>query len=529
MKKVIIMLLVISMAVGLFAVGCSSNPEQNAGKEDQKETAQEPDATSGQEDEKDKEVVLVIAQTRDVTSLDYALASQTETLNMSSNIFDTLVRLDENYNYVPWLAESWENPDPNTWVFHLREGIKFTNGEAVNAGAVKYSMERIMDPEVKSPQAWRLTLVDKVETPDANTVVIKTKQPYAALINIMTLMFVVPPKAVEEMGNEQFAQNPIGSGPFVFEKFVPGEEVVLVANKDYWKGAPKVDKLVFRPISEASTRVAALETGEVDIIGSVPPNRLDALNKNQDIKTSAKTGIMLYMGLDTFNPPLDKVKVRQAVNYAMDVQAITDSILLGTARPMAGPVFRATKGFDEDIKPYPHDIDKAKQLLKEAGYENGFELTLSTPPQGVEGTTNTMEVAQAIAAQLGEVGIKVTLDITDPATQFERYKNKEFQAYLFTWDTQVEPDRYLYSLFNSEARGYYYKNEQVDALLGEGRSTMDQEAREKIYNELHQLLYEDAPWGFLYNQEAYYGVRANVDYEAPVDGIMFMYNAEKNG
>ena len=130
---------------------------------------------------------------------------------------------------------------------------------------------------------------------------IKTKEPYAALINIMTLMFIVPPKAVEEMGNEKFAQNPIGSGPFVFESFVPGEKVTLTANKDYWKGAPKIGSVTFRPISEASTRVASLLTGESDIITSIPPNRLASLKKNPDIKTTAKTGIMVYMGLDTFH------------------------------------------------------------------------------------------------------------------------------------------------------------------------------------------------------------------------------------
>jgi peptide/nickel transport system substrate-binding protein len=195
---------------------------------------------------------------------------------------------------------------------------------------------------------------------------------------------------------------------------------------------------------------------------------------------------------------------------------------------MAGPVFEVTKGFDSSISPYPHDVEKAKELLKEAGYEDGFKMSLATPPQGVEGTTNTLEVAQAIASQLGEAGIEVELDITDPATQFERYKNREFQSYLFTWDTQVEPDRYLYSLFNSDARGYYYKNVEIDDLLVKGRQTMDQQEREEIYKEVHGKLYEDAPWVFLYNQEAYYGYRSNVEFEAPLDGMIFAYTIEKN-
>jgi peptide/nickel transport system substrate-binding protein len=520
MRKTLIMLLVLVLALVPMFSACSSQQADNTSKDASK--------ASPNENSKQEEKVVVVAQTRDVTALDYALVAQTETQNISNNIFDTLVRLNDNYEYEPWLAKSWENPDPKTWIFHLRSGVKFTNGESVNAEAVKYSLERIMNPEVKSPQAWRLSLVDEVQTPDENTVVIKTKEPYAALINIMTLMFIVPPKAVEEMGNQEFGQHPIGSGPFIVDEYVPGEKVVLKANKDYWKGAPKIDEVIFRPISEASTRVASLETGEADIITAVPPNRLKELKDNKDINVDAKTGVMLYMGLDTFHSPLDNVKVRQAINYAIDVDTIVDSILLGTAKPMAGPVFRVTKGFDSSIKPYPYDPKKAKELLKEAGYENGFDLVLSTPPQGVEGTTNTLEVAQAIAAQLKDVGIQVKLDITDPATQFQRYKNKEFQAYLFTWDTQIEPDRYLYSLFDSDARGYYYKNEEVDKLLVEGKTTMDQKTRVNIYEKLHRLLYDDAPWGFLYNQEAYYGYRANVKFQAPVDGMMFMYNVEKN-
>ncbi len=154
-------------------------------------------------------------------------------------------------------------------------------------------------------------------------------------------------------------------------------------------------------------------------------------------------------------------------------------------------------------------------------------MKLATPPQGVEGTTNTLEVAQAIAAQLGEAGIEVELDITDPATQFERYRNREFQSYLFTWDTQVEPDRYLYSLFNSDARGYYYKNVEIDELLVKGRQTMDQAKREEIYKDIHQKLYEDAPYVFLYNQEAFYGYRSNVNFIAPLDGMIFAYTLDK--
>lgn len=515
MKKTLLLLLVLSLIMVPFVTACSNQAKEptNVGKDESESV--------------DEEVVVVIAQTRDITGLDYGLVSQTETQNISNNIFDTLVRINDDLDYEPSIAESWETIDENTWVFNLREGVKFTNGEVLDAKAVKYSLDRIMNPEVKSPQASRLSLVETVEAPDAKTIVIKTTEPYAALLNIMTLMFIVPPEAVEEMGNESFGQKPIGSGPFIFEEFVAGEKVVLTANKDYWKGAPKIDKLVFRPITEASTRVASLKTGEVDIIVAIPPNNLQELQNDENIKTTAKTGVMLYLGLDALSPPLDNVKVRQAINYAIDVELIVDSILLGTAKPMAGPVFEITKGFNSGIKPYSYDVEKAKQLLKEAGYEDGFTMQLASPAQGVEGTTNTLEVAQAIAAQLSEVGIMVELDITDPATQFERYRNREFQSYLFTWDTQVEPDRYLYSLFDSDARGYYYKNTDIDQMLRKGRTTMDQVEREEIYKEIHKLLYEDAPWGFLYNQEAYYGYRSNVKFEAPVDGMIYAYNIEK--
>jgi len=476
---------------------------------------------------KENENTIVVAQVSSNTCLDYAMGSTTEVQNLSNNIFDTLVRINRNLELEASVAKSWENPDNLTWVFHLRKGIKFSNGDPLDAKAVKYTLERVMDPKVKSPQRWRLKNVKEIQTPDTETVIIKTKKPYASLGNILTLMFIVPPKVVERMGHTKFAQNPIGSGPFVVESFLLGGDIVLKANKDYWRGAPKIDKVIFRPIKETSTRIAALKTGEIDIASSIPPIRFKELIADPNIRLTSKSGVMLYMGLNTFKPPLDSVKVRQAINYAMDIDIICDKIFLGAAQPMAGPVFRVTNGFNKNIKPYPHDPEKAKKLLGEAGYENGFEIILTTRQHGIEGTTNVLEVSQAIAAQLEEVGIKVKLRMVDPATNWKDYKAGKFDAYMMTWDTQVEPDRYLYSLFHSVARGYYYKNQKVDDLLSKGRSTMGWTNREPIYNEVHEVLYTDSPWGFLYNQKNYYGVRSNVKWEASPDGVIHLYDAEK--
>lgn len=469
---------------------------------------------------------LVVSQAADAVTLDPHMEASQESAVVYRNVFDGLVSFPEKFEPVPALATAWKQLDPLTWRFSLRKGVTFHNGEAFNARGVKFSFDRIVDPTQKFPGSTRLTAIKEVKIVDDFTIDIVTKEPYAPLLYIISLyMVIVPPDTVQQMGNAKFGQAGIGTGPYRVVKWVKDQELVLEANPKYWKGAPRVQRLVFRPIPEESARVAALQTGEADIITAVPPDRWKNLEQDKNTRITASAGTMLYMGLDTFHPPFNDVRVRRALNHAVDVDTIISKILLGTADRMNGPFFKSALGYDKSIPFFRYDPALAKKLLAEAGYPNGFETVLSALPSQ-EGASKMLEVAETIAYQLGEVGVKVKIDTLEPATAFARYRNREFKMYFYTWPESPEPDRYLYTLFHSQARGYYYKNAEADKLLDRGRSTLNVDERRKIYESLHRFLVQDAPWVFLYSQKTGYGVRHDVKFEAPWDNFMRLIEAD---
>ncbi|HWU36745.1 MAG TPA: ABC transporter substrate-binding protein, partial [Candidatus Acidoferrum sp.] len=334
-----------------------------------------------------------------------------------------------------------------------------------------------------------------------------------------------PPDTVKQMGDVKFGQAGVGTGPYQVVKWAKDQELVLEANPKYWKGAPRIQRVIFRPIPEDSARIAALQTGESDIIASVPPARWKDLQQDKATRVSPGTGTMVYMGLDTFHPPFNDVRVRQALNHAVDVDTIISKLLLGAADRMNGPFFKTTLGYDKSIPPYGYDPALAKKLLAEAGYPNGFETELATQP-APEGMSNLLEVAETVAFQLGQIGVKVKINTLEPATAYAHYQAKEFKMYFFTWPEAPEPDRYLYTLFHSQARGFYYKNVEADKLLDQGRRTFNLDERRKVYTALHRLLVQDAPWVFLYSQKTGWGVRQDVKWEAPWDNFIRAIEAD---
>ena len=468
---------------------------------------------------------LVISQPADAITLDPHMHSHQETLSVLLNVFDPLVDFTEKYEPVPNLAVSWSQIEPTTWRFVLRKGVTFHNGEAFNARAVKASVDRLLDPNQKAPMGTRLLAIKEARVVDDYTVDVITKEPYAPLLYILSLyLSIVPPDTVKQMGDTKFGLAGIGTGPYKVVKWVKDQELVLEANPKYWKGAPRIQRVIWKPIPEDAARVAALQAGEVDIITAVPPDRWKELQQGKT-RISARTGTMLYIGLDTFHPPFNDVRVRRALNHAVDIDTIVKKILLGTADRMNGPFFRSSLGYDKSVPLLKYDPALAKKLLAEAGYPSGFE-TVVAAGTGAEGTTNVMEVAETVVYQLQQVGIRARIDVLERATQFARYKNREFKMYFFTWPENPEPDRYLYTLFHSQARGYYYKSAEADKLLDAGRRTSSVQERRKIYEQLHRFLVQDTPWVFLYNQKTGFGVRQGVKWEAPWDSFVRVIDAD---
>jgi peptide/nickel transport system substrate-binding protein len=468
----------------------------------------------------DAQKPLVISQAPDAVTMDPHMHSQAETMNVLLNVYDPLVDFSEKFEPVPNLATAWKQTDPVTWRFTLRKGVTFHNGEVFNARAVKFSFDRLVDPNQKAPMGTRLSAIKEARVVDDYTVELITKEPYAPLLYIISLyLMVVPPDTVKQMGDVKFGQTGVGTGPYRVVSWTKDQQLALEANSKYWKGAPRVQRVVYRPIPEDSARVAALQTGESDIVTSVPPERWQDVEQDKATRVSARTGTMVYMGLDALNPPFSDVRVRRALNHAVDVDTIVRKILLGTADRMNGPFFKTALGYDKAIPAFKYDPALAKKLLAEAGYPNGFETVLSALP-AQEGASKLMEVAETVAYQLGQVGVKVRIDTLEPATAFARYRNREFKMYFFTWPENPEPDRYLYTLFHSQARGYYYKNAEADKLLDQGRRSFNLAERRKVYETLHKLFVDDAPWVFLYAQKTGFGIRRSVKWDAPWDGFI---------
>ena len=470
-----------------------------------------------------RDAELIISQKADVETFDPSQSNNTTTHNVTINVFDTLIRLsDDGRDFVGELAESWKVVDPTTWQFRLRRGVKFHNGEDLNAAAIKFTLDSTLDPERKTRQRPTYVAFKEVRIDDPYTVSIITHKPYAIALTQLQYLMVVPPGYIKQVGWDEFGRKPVGSGAFKFKEWERDVRVVLEANDAYWKGKPKVRTLAFRAIPEDASRIAAVQRGEVDIIDAVPYDRIKELQGSPTVKITQRQGEQVYVGLDTLRvEPLKKREVRQALNYAVNADALVKNLLLGYAVRLNGPMFPTTPGYDEKQPAYPYDPERAKRLLAQAGYPNGFEVEFAVSP-AFQGIAKGTEVGEAIAGQLGRVGVRAKLNVQDSAALFSAYSAKKLQMYLFAWKSSPEAGRHLETLLHSKTRGYYYQNPEADLLIDAYFVALDPKKRQEIGRQLHAFLREDAPWIFLYQQMDLFAVRKGVVWEAKPDYLMRM-------
>ena len=470
-----------------------------------------------------READLIISQKADVDTFDPDMSTNTTTHNITINVFDTLIRLsDDGKDFVGELAESWKLVDPTTWQFKLRRGVKFHNGEEFTAEAVKFTLESTLDPARNSRQRPTYSSFKEVRVDDAYTVSIITHKPYAIALTQIQFLMIVPPGYVKKVGWDEFGRKPVGTGAFKFKEWEKDVKVVLEANDGYWKGKPKVRTLGFKPIPDDASRIAALQRGEVDIIDAVPYDRLREIEASPGLRISQRQGEQIYIGLDTLRfEPFKKREVRQALNHAVDADGIVKNLLLGYAVRLNGPFFPITPGYDPNLKAYPYDPERAKRMLAQAGYPQGFDVEFAVSPN-LQGIAKGMEVAEAIAGQLGRVGVRAKLNVQEAVAMFSLYAAKKFQMYMFPWKSNPESGRHLETLLHSKTRGYYYQNPDADRLIEAYFAALDPKKREQVGRELHAFLREDAPWIFLYQQQDLFGVRKSVGWEAKPDYLMRM-------
>jgi peptide/nickel transport system substrate-binding protein len=464
---------------------------------------------------------IVIAQGADPTTLDPHMHAENFTFAVVHNVFDHLVRRavkDGQLAHEPGLAASWSSVNPTTWEFKLRPNVKFHNGEDVNAEAVKFSIERVLNPDQKARWRWAFVDIERVEVVDPLTVRIVTKRPFPTLVtNLAFAMPIVPPKYVKEKGDAFVATRPVGSGPFKFVRWRKDDELVLEANESYWGGAPKIKTLIWKPIPEESTRVAALVGGQIDIARGVPPSLVKQIEGNARTRVAkVPSALNIHVVLDTLTDgPLKDVRVRQAINYGVDKEGIIKSVLEGNGAAVGGPLTPVMFGYDAQVKPYPYDPERAKKLLADAGFAQGLSLTLNVPSGRY---IKDKEAGEAIGGQLQKIGVKTQVVTHEWGSYVAKWPEGLSPMYMLGWAGTWDADGILYPLLRSGQRFSRWNNPEFDRLIEAGRTTLDVGERRKIYSQISKLAHEQASWLYLWHGMDIYGVsRAVADWEPTSD------------
>jgi len=480
---------------------------------------------------------VVVAFGSNIPTLDPHMHSSRLAHIADYHLYDTLMYRSpkDGYKPGPGLATSLRSLNPTTWELKLRQGVKFHNGEPFNAESVKFTIDRVLDPATKSVTRGNFTWIKEVKIIDEFTVQILTAKPFPAAPEFLTLSYIVPPKYLKSVGDEEFSKKPVGTGPYKFVEWRKAEHLIVEANTDYWKdspkGMPKIKTIVFRTIPETTTQIAELLSGGVDIIRNVPPDQIAVVKDSANARISATkilrvNSLMLDSAGRASNTPLTNQKVREAIAHAINVDEMLKTILSGYAERTATGVNPLHFGFDGSVKPYPYDPERAKKLLAEAGYPNGFEVTFNT----YSGTITSMDqMADAMAGYLAKVGIKAKRrhieDVGLWTKSGQEGKLEGIQYYSWGSNSIFDADAILYALTYSKEPLSYTKDTALDQLLDEGRTQLDVKKRQEAYAKAQKLLHEKVYWIPINVQYTIEGVNKKLNYEAGSDEMMRVYGA----
>ncbi|GGL66512.1 ABC transporter substrate-binding protein [Wenxinia marina] len=460
--------------------------------------------------------VLVVGQIAEPKSLDPQTVTAANDFRILVNIYDGLVGYESGtLNIVPKLATDWEISDDGLeYTFNLREGVTFHDGTPFNADAVVFTFQRMLDeahPYYDTgpfPLAFFFSSVESVEAVDDLTVRFTLTEPFAPFMSNLASPTgaIVSPAAVEEYGAD-FGRNPVGTGPFHFVEWQSNEAVVVEANADYWNGAPELQAVVFRPLTDANTRVAEMLAGGIDVMVEVPPNALTEFEGDGYEIYEAAGPHVWFLILNMREGPFANQQVRQAANYAINKESLVEDVLDGTAQVAAGPTPPAFGwAYNDALEPYPYDPDRARELLAEAGMENP-EVTFYVT-EGGSGMLDPIAMGTAIQADLEAVGFDVTIETYEWNTflgevnpGLEGKADMAEMAWM-TSDPDTLPFLTLRTAAFPEEGGFnsgYYSNPEVDDLLDRARVATDQDERAELYKQMQEIVVEDAPWVFVAN------------------------------
>ncbi len=476
----------------------------------------------GGESAPSRRTIIDSRDTYDPRSMDPALSTDVPTGRVVSYLFDGLTRITPEAKVIPGLAKSWDvSPDGITYTFHLHNGVKFHDGRALTAKNVVASFQRVLNPTTKGGRGWPLypikgaedyaagkgTSVTGLTAPDDSTVVITLKEPLSIFPKMLTMPVtsIVPDNPAADFG-----QKPVGSGPWKFVEWRHDDYMRFARNPDYFDGPPKTDSLMARIIPEMSTATAEFEAGNVDVL-SVPDQTSkswEADAEKRKLLTSTPALRYWYVSINTTRGPLKDVRVRQALNYAVDVSTMLSQVMAGRGTVANGVVPPILDGADPNRKPYAHDLAKARQLLTDAGYPNGIDIELwaSTSEQ-------SPRIAQTVQANLAEAGIRAKIVQRDASSMREAARKGQTDLALKDWLADYpDAENFLYPLLHSKNKGpggnvSFYSNARFDALLNQAHREQDEAKRNSLYTQADQLEFDEAPMIYLFFYKDEYAIQ----------------------
>jgi peptide/nickel transport system substrate-binding protein len=507
--------------------GTTPAPADDDDDEDDDEDVETPEPDDDEDDDDDETTApddegadeLVVALTPDPINMSPWLPNSMTGYSMHYHVHEPVIFRDENMELTPVLAESWEQVEPTTLQLNLRQGVMFTNGEELTSEAVKFSYEKVLDEGHGALWRGMIASISEIETPDDYTVLLHTPEPNRALLRNLTLVGIMTENIFDEIGGD-WATNAIGTGPYKFVEFRPAERLVLERNDDYWGDLAATRRLDIRVITETGTRVSALQTGEVLVVNNVPPDQVDRIEQDPNLEImSTPTARIVYLGIRVDREPFDDVRVRQAINYAVNAEEIVEGLFLGLTDAADGPLAPMVYGAKNDFGVWPYDPDRARELLEEAGVSQGQRIVLGTPDGRY---IQDRQVSEAVAGYLAEVGF----DVDFRAAEFGEFQNEvlrgaesEYDLHLLAWGViNMEPDYQLRAHFHSEWTDTRtgYGNPEVDELLDNAAASVDDDDQALEYlHAAQEIIWEECPWIWLYYQPEIHGVNTRVSGYTP--------------
>jgi peptide/nickel transport system substrate-binding protein len=463
---------------------------------------------------------FIYASIGDARTLVPILASDAGSTDITGMVFNGLVKYDKNVKLVGDLAESWEILDGGlTIIFHLRKGVKWHDGAQFTSRDVEFTYKKLIDPNVKTPYSGDFERVKSLVLVDDHTVRVEYKEPFSPALaswgmNIMPYHLLKD----QDLNNTKFSRDPIGTGSYKFRTWKTGEKIELVSNHEYFEGRPYIDRYVYRVIPDESTIFLELQTKGIDMT-SLTPLQFTRQTDNKFFKSNYRKFKYpafgyTYIGYNLADPKFKDKRVRQALNFAVNKDEIIDAIFFGLAKPTTGPFLSDSWAYNNDVKPASFDPGKAKSLLGEAGWNdtngdgwlekdgNVFEFTILIN----QGNAERLRAAEMIQKYLKAIGVRLKIRVLEWSTMINEFINKRrFEAVLMGWFLSRDPDNFDIWHSSKTREGEFnfigYANPEVDELLVKGRRIFDEAERAKIYHRIHELIYDDQPYMFLYSGE----------------------------